>query len=124
MSASAPGLGDRAQERADPAVVAAKLEDLFDDRAVLALELARQVGRRHLVGPLVDCDAQDAVPVGFGRARERRGGARQATPRRRGRTSRTRFDDLGDDADAGEAIPLPRHQQHPRHRCRRRPAAA
>ena len=32
-----------------------------------------------------------------------------ATPRP---DSRTRSDDLGDDADAGEALPLPRHQQH------------
>ena len=35
------GLDDRAQEGRDAAVVAAQLEDLLDDRAVLALELAR-----------------------------------------------------------------------------------
>ena len=34
-------LGDRADERRDPAVVAAQLEDLLDDCAVFALELAR-----------------------------------------------------------------------------------
>jgi hypothetical protein len=34
------GLGDRAQERADALVGAAQLEDLLDDGAVLALEVA------------------------------------------------------------------------------------
>ena len=34
------GLGDRADERGDPPVVAADLEDLLDHRAILALELA------------------------------------------------------------------------------------
>ena len=40
MSASAPGMGDGADEGADAAVVAAQLEDLLHHRAVLALELA------------------------------------------------------------------------------------
>ena len=39
VSASAPGLLDRAQERADALVGAAQLEDLLDDGAVLANEL-------------------------------------------------------------------------------------
>ena len=52
------GLGDRADEGRDAAVVAAQLEDLLDDRAVLALELA--TGRRGVlvVGSLLDLDAQ------------------------------------------------------------------
>ena len=105
------GTGDRAQERADPPIVAAKLEDFFDHGAVLALELTREVGRRHLVGPLVDRDAEHAFPVSLGSAgnaamqpdkRHRGGVAGQPDPVR----------DLGDDADAGEAVPLARHQQH------------
>ena len=107
------GIGDRAQERADSPVVAAQLEDFFDHGAILALELAREVGRRHLVGPLVDRDAEHAV-AGRPRPRpERRGGARPVTRAALWPDSRTRFADLGDDADAGEALPLPRHQQDP-----------
>ena len=40
------GIGDRAHERADPAIVAAQLEDFLHDRAILALEIARQARRR------------------------------------------------------------------------------
>ena len=36
------GIGDRPHERADPSIVAAQLENLVDDGAVLAFELARQ----------------------------------------------------------------------------------
>ena len=53
-----PGLGDRAQERGDAAVVAAQLEDLLDDRAVLALEVAGLAVYRRLIGALVHLDAQ------------------------------------------------------------------
>ena len=56
-------MGNRAQERADSAVVAAQLEDFLDHCPILALELAREVGRRHLVGPFVDADAEHTVPV-------------------------------------------------------------
>ncbi len=58
------GLGDRAQERGDPTVVAAQLEDLLDDRAVLALEVAGLAVDRRLVRALVDLDAQ--LPFGAG----------------------------------------------------------
>ena len=46
MSASAPGSVIERTKARDAAVVAAQLEDLLDDRAVLALELARAAGRR------------------------------------------------------------------------------
>ena len=65
------GLGDRAQERGDAAVVAAQLEDLLDGRAVLALELARAPVDGHLVGTLVDLDAQLAAGAGLGGADQR-----------------------------------------------------
>ena len=61
-------LGDRADEGADAAVVAAQLEDLLDDGAVLALEVGGQLRRRRDVGALVDLDAQHAVLVAVGAA--------------------------------------------------------
>ena len=61
-------MGDRADERADPAIVAAQLENFLHHRAILALELARQARRRRDVRTLVDFDAQDAVRVGVRRA--------------------------------------------------------
>ena len=39
-------MGDRAHERADPAIVAAQLENFLDHRAILALEVAGQARRR------------------------------------------------------------------------------
>ena len=60
------GLHDRAQERGDSPVVAAQLEDLLDDRTVLALELARALVHRHVIGALVDLDAQLAFGSGLG----------------------------------------------------------
>ncbi len=57
-------LADRADEGRDPAVVAAQLEDLLDDGAVLALELARARVSVVAVRALVDLDAQLSVRVG------------------------------------------------------------
>ena len=78
MSASAPALGDRADELADAGIGLAQVEDLLDDRAVLALELGRLDARRLLVVVLLDLDAQAAVGAGAGRLRRRRGGGRRA----------------------------------------------
>ncbi len=65
-----PGLDDRADERLDTAVVAAQLEDLLDDRAVLGLELADALVGRDAVLPLLDLDQQAALSIGLGRARD------------------------------------------------------
>ena len=62
------GVGDRAHERTHAAVVAAQLENLVDDGAVLALQLTRLAGRRRDVGPLLDLDAELAVAPGAGGA--------------------------------------------------------
>ena len=81
------GLADRADERCDAAVVAAQLEDLLDDGAVLALQVSRGLIGRNVVGPLLDLDEEAAARIGLGGAgdatmepRERHGGsaARQA----------------------------------------------
>ena len=55
------GLADRADEGRNAPVVAAQLEDLLHDGAVVPLELARLRARRLLVRPLVDLDAQPAL---------------------------------------------------------------
>ncbi len=68
-------MGDGADEGADPAVVAAELEDLLHHRPVLALELARQARRGGRVRTLVDLHAQDAVRLGCARRRARPGAA-------------------------------------------------
>ena len=70
MSASAPGLGDRADEGLDTAVVTAQLEDLLDEGAVLGLELAEPVVGLDAVAPLLDLDEEAASRVGLGGARD------------------------------------------------------
>ncbi len=62
------GLDDRAQEGRDPAIVAAQLEDLLDDRAVLPFKLARAAVHRRAVGLLCDLDAQLALRACLGSA--------------------------------------------------------
>ena len=64
------GLDDGAQERRDALVGAALLEDLLDDRAVLALELARAPVDGLVVGVLLDLGAQ-AFDARLGRADDR-----------------------------------------------------
>ena len=61
-------LGDRAHERADPAVVAAQFENFLDHGAILALEILGLHGRRRHVRTLVDLDAQHAVAILLRRA--------------------------------------------------------
>ncbi len=105
------GLGDGADEGRHTAVVAAQLEDLLDDGAVLALELARLGRRRSLVGALLDVDPQAALRIGLG-------GAGDATVQRReldGPDAAGKahpLADLGDDADAGVVALVARDEQH------------
>ena len=117
-----PRVGDRADERLDAAVVAAEVEDLVDDGAVLALELAGDGGRGIDVRPRLGVHAEDARGVGRGDAgggavqrHQRNGDAAAGQPRA--------FDDLGDDAD----LAVRRDRAWARGargcRCRRRPAA-
>jgi len=97
-------LGDRAQEGRDPAVVAADLEDLLDDRAILALQVAGRAVHRRWIRLLVDLDEQPSV-------RHRLGGAGDAAVeamQREGAPSAGQPDllaDLGDGADRGK-LPL------------------
>ena len=105
------GLGDRAQERGDAAVVAAQLEDLLDDRAVLALEVAGAAVDGDVVGVLDDLDAQAA---------DRRGlCAAPATPRAMPSSDGAAgaagqadaLGDAGDGADAGVLAVVARNEQ-------------
>ncbi len=103
------GLGDRAQERGDAAVVAAQLEDLLDGRAVLALEVAGLAVNRLLVGALVDLHAQLTFGTGLGgadqravRSRDRDGVAAAGQPQL--------IAHLGDRADLEELVLVARDE--------------
>ena len=80
-------LGDRAQELRDAVIGAAQLEDLLDDRAVLALEVARAAVDRDVVDVLVDLDHEAAELIGVRGAGD---AARHRRGRRRGRRSTPR----------------------------------
>ena len=103
------GLGDRAQERRDPAVVAAQLEDLLDDRAVLALEVARLAVDRRLVGALVDLDAQLAFGAGL-RGADQRAVLAGDRDRVAAAGQPQLLADLGDRADLEELVLVARHE--------------
>ena len=105
------GLADRADERRDPAVVAAQLEDLLDDGAVLALELAGAGVGLVAVGPLLDLDAQYSLRVGLGGADD---AAVQAVERDRAAATRQphAVGHLGDRADARVVVFVARDEQH------------
>ena len=62
------GLADRAQELTDAIVRAAQVENLFDDGAILAFEIARLDRRRVLVRAFVDLGTQAAQGIGVGGA--------------------------------------------------------
>ena len=103
------GLGDRAHEGGDAAVVAAQLEDLLDDRAVLALELAEALAGGVSSGR--SSTSTSRRPWRRSRRRRRsRGGARQ----RRGGVAAGQADalgDLGDGADVGVLAVVPGDEQ-------------
>src|SRR5439155_1343780 len=61
-------LANGANKGRNALVAPTQLEDLFDDRAVLDLELARLDGRRRLVRTLLDLDAQPPGRIGDRRA--------------------------------------------------------
>ena len=106
------GLGDRAHERGDPPVVAAQLEELLDDGAVLALERRACVRRRGSSSgcsststrswPAESVCAAPAVP----RCRPRRDTARAAAG------EANALGDLGDGAHARELAVVARDEQH------------
>ena len=104
-------LGDRAHERRDPPVVAARLEDLVHDGAVLAHQLARAAVVRLGVRHLFDGHAQRARRVGLGCAGD---AAMQAGERHRvAATGQPHvLVDLCDGPDRGELGVVPRDQQH------------
>ncbi len=90
-------------ERPDPSVVAAQLENLVHDRAVLSLQLTGEAGRRRLVGPdlvVGGCPAE-------GRPMQtHQGHGEPATGEPHS------FGDLRHDAHLRVGLVLPGHQQH------------
>ena len=80
VSASAPGLLDRAQEGGDALVGAAQLEDLLDHGAVLAHELVGALVLGVAVVDLLHLDAQLVAVAGLRRARPGRDAGRRRSP--------------------------------------------
>ena len=116
------GLGDGAQERADALVGAARLEDLLDDGAVLALEITGAPVDRDGVGSLLDLDAQAAEGIGAGGA----GDAAHLAGEGHGAAAAGQPDAIGDvrdRPDLGE-LRLVTRARAARARRRRRPRAA
>ena len=104
------GLLDRAQEGGDALVVAAQLEDLLDDGAVLARQLESALVVGIAVVDLLHVDAQVIAVAGLRLAGEPTvqadDGRGPSAPRQLGA-----LDHLGDDADPAEFAVLARHQE-------------
>ena len=103
MSASAPGSVMLRRNAETRAVVAAQLEDLLDDRAILALEVAGLAVDGDRVGVLLDLDEQATVGQRVGGA----GDAAVQALQRDGASAAGQADavgDLGDRADVGEFL--------------------
>ena len=105
------GVGDRADEGGDAAVVAAQLEDLLDNGAILGLERADGLAGRLLVGALVGLDEEAAAGVGLGRAGN---GAVEAVQRHGDAAAgqADRVGHLGDGADLRVLALVLGHEQH------------
>ena len=107
------GVGDRPHERADPSIVAAQLENLVDDRAVFAFQLAREARRRRLRPDGLRSRPAARRPGRPPRRRGSRDGAPisdTASPRP---ASRTRSDTSATTPTLRVGVVAPRHQQHP-----------
>ena len=104
-----PRAVDRAQEGADAIVGAAQLEDLLDDRAVLALEHAELFDGLLGVGVGGDLDHERAVRVGDGGAADAAVEADEVESAPAGDASALR--DLGDGADRGELVVVARDDE-------------
>ena len=105
------GLGDRADEGGDAAVVTAQLEDLLDGRAVLALELADASVGRLSVRPLLDLDEEASLRI----ARRGAGDSTMEAVQRDSAPAAWQPDaigDLGDGADLRVLVLVLGHEQH------------
>ena len=104
------GIADRAQEGRDAAVVAAVVEDLLDDRAVLGPELAELRVPLLGVGVVLDLDAQLAARVALGRAQD---AAMEAVQHDRAAAAGQpdRLDDLGNGADGRVLVLVVRDEE-------------
>ena len=105
-------VGDGPHERADPSVVAPQLENLVDDGAVFAFQLAGEAGRRRLVGTRLRSrrearrPRQPPAPPGIARWSAI---SDTASPRP---ASRTRSDTSATTPTCAYVLSLPGHQEH------------
>src|SRR4029079_17387602 len=101
---------DRTQEGSDSRVCPAKLEDLFDDGAVLALKDAHALVVRLVVLVWRDLDAQVAGAVGLRGAGD---ASVQSLDHHRVAAARNAhlLADLGHGPDSGEFVVSARHEQ-------------
>ncbi len=106
------GIGDAAQEGSDAVVGAALLEDLLDDGAVLALELARALVDRLVVGMLAHLHAQVAPCVALCRAHDLAAGDALQRGAARAAGQADRAGHVGDRADLRVLAVLARDEQH------------
>ena len=105
------GLGDRAHEGRDAAVVAAQLEDLLDDRAILDLELADAAVGGLRVGPFLDVDEEAPLRVAGRGARDPAVQAVQGD-RATAAGEADAIGHLGDGADLRVLVVVLGHEQH------------
>ena len=105
------GMGDRSHKTAEPAVVAAKFEDLLNHGAILAFQFVRYRRRRNDVRTFFDIDAEPAI-----RLRLSRTGHSSMETLKRHRISTSRqldaFRHFRDHSNLGVGVAVPRHQEN------------
>ncbi len=111
MSASAPASVIARRNSRTRSSALAQVEDLLDDGAVLALELAGLYGRRVLVLALLDLGAKPAEGVGVGGADDAAVQALEAHGVHSAPDAHV-LGDLGDGADGGVFVLVPRDEHH------------
>src|SRR5688572_28013155 len=104
-------MSNRPYKRAETAVVSTELENFFHNRAIFALQLARQARSGNQVGMLFNVHSEQAGAVGLGCA----GYCSLETRERDGKSPARQLDalrDLGNHAYLCIFVAPPRHQQN------------
>ena len=102
---------DGSHKSAEAAVVAAQLEDLLDDCAILAFKFANGRRGRNDVRTFFDVDAETSIRVGLGRSGY---SPMETHERHRNSTSRQldTFRHFGHNSDFGVFVSVARHQEN------------